>query len=72
MESKLIRDKLEIISHKEPQHSSKFCPICGKQIPNYKTYCSKPCKLQGLDNRYKAKNYPSKDEITRKYQELKS
>lgn len=72
MESNLIRDKLEIISHKEPQHSSKFCPICGKQIPSYKTYCSKPCKLQGLDNRYKAKNYPSKDEITRKYQELKS
>lgn len=72
MESNLIKDKLKIMSHKELQHASKLCSICGKQIPDYKTYCSKNCWLQELDNRYKSKNYPTKDEIIEKYQELKS
>ncbi len=43
MESNLIKDKLNIMSHKELQHASKLCSICGKQIPDYKTYCSKNC-----------------------------
>lgn len=34
MESNLIKDKLKIMSHKELQHASKLCSICGKQIPD--------------------------------------
>lgn len=47
--------------------TGQVCPVCGKRFPKStgKIYCSKEC-------RDSSKNYPSKDEITRKYQELKS
>lgn len=44
-----------------------ICPICGKRFKKSKgkVYCSKECRT-------KAKNYPTKQEILDKYQELHS
>jgi len=43
------------------------CPICGKKFKKSKgkIYCSKECRV-------KAKNYPTKQEVLDKYQELHS
>ena len=47
--------------------TGQICPVCGKRFPKStgKIYCSKEC-------RDSSKNYPTKDEIAKKYQELKS
>lgn len=44
-----------------------ICPVCGKRFKKSKgkIYCSKECRM-------KAKNYPTKQEIFDKYQELHS
>lgn len=44
-----------------------ICPTCGKRFKKSKgkIYCSKECRM-------KAKNYPTKQEILDKYQELHS
>ena len=43
------------------------CPVCGKKFKKSKgkIYCSKECRM-------KAKNYPTKQEVLDKYQELHS
>lgn len=47
--------------------AGQVCPVCGKRFSKTKgkVYCSKEC-------RDKFKNYPTKDEVIKKYQELKS
>lgn len=44
-----------------------ICPVCGKRFKKSKgkIYCSKECRM-------KAKNYPIKQEVLDKYQELHS
>ena len=44
-----------------------ICPVCGKRFKKSKgkIYCSKECRM-------KAKNYPTKQEVLDKYQELHS
>lgn len=61
--SNIIDSKITSFSNRTGQ----ICPVCGKRFPKStgKIYCSKEC-------RDSSKNYPTKDEITKKYQELKS
>lgn len=58
-------NRLEVIHYKH-------CPICGKEMDksDSKTYCSEECKQKAKLN--KIANYPSFEEISNKYNELKS
>lgn len=51
----------------EKKRKTTKCPVCGKEFESCKgkIYCSKQC-------RERHKNYPSKEEVLQKYQELKS
>lgn len=55
---------IEVLSKKRKQST---CPYCGNEFDykKGKIYCSKEC-------REKDKNYPSKEEVIKKYEELKS
>lgn len=50
----------------------KTCPICGSKMlkTNHHTYCSDECKKKAEKNKFK--NYPSFEQVTQKYDELKS
>ena len=51
----------------KPKRKQSICPVCGKQFDyaKGKIYCSNECK-------YASKKYPSKEEVEKKYEELKS
>ena len=51
----------------EPKRKQTVCPVCGKSFDaeKGKIYCSYECRM-------KDKNYPSKEEVEKKYKELKS
>ena len=63
MEKKFFINK----SISEPKRKKAICEFCGNEFDacGGKRFCSKEC-------REKAKGYPSKEEVTKKYQELKS
>lgn len=51
----------------EPKRKQSICPVCGKNFDfvRGKIYCSSDCRI-------KDKNYPDRDEVVKKYKELKS
>ena len=51
----------------EPKRKQSTCPVCGKNFDSVKgkIYCSQECN-------YKDKGYPSREEVQKKYDELKS
>lgn len=50
----------------------KNCPICGSNMlkTDHRTYCSEECKSKAEQERFK--HYPSIEEITEVYKEVKS
>lgn len=63
MENKVLTNK----SLKEPKRKKSVCEFCGKEYDacKGKHFCSKECQE-------KAKNYPPKEKVIEKYNELKS
>ena len=59
------------LNKKESSHY-KYCLVCGKEMDksDSRTYCSEECKQKVKLNKFA--NYPSFEEITNKYSELKS
>lgn len=62
-----IKNEYKNIKVLGPKRKQAICPYCGKQYDyeKGKIFCSKEC-------REKNKNYPTKEEILQKYEELKS
>ena len=60
-------NKINTISVLAPKVKESICPVCGKlfRSSRRKFFCSNEC-------RYKMDEYPSYEEITSKYEELKS
>ena len=65
--SQLIKNAEDKKSFSNQEKYKTECPICGKKFPKVtgKIYCSEECK-------WKAKNYPSIEEINDQYKILKS
>lgn len=67
IENTLNGYKIDILQKKSPQHKSKYiCEYCGKPFKavTNKHFCCEECRI-------KSKNYPSIEEIRKKYEELK-
>lgn len=71
MEKEVLNEEIKTIRNKksllEPKKKQSTCPVCGKQFDAVrgKLFCSDKCRED-------AKGYPPKEEVEKKYAELKS
>ena len=71
-ESELSKLTADLSKYEYTPLESKKCPICGNKVKPGRTYCSKECRQKAQEENSKAKNYPTKETLVAKYQELNS